>query len=289
LRWLNNGKFSIVGLAPGQYKLRFADYFSGYCTTYNGGASSLAAAPAISVTEGNDTAGVNVTITKGGGKISSTVTFREIPQKHWSFSVIELWQQMPDGSSWESLREYLSGPLSGPSDTILFQGLLPGTYRISARIGADDINRASIYDNTYYYGGTSFDTAADIVIDGTETEIADFNLADGSISFEDNIQSAIVTPAQKSYIYDGTPKIPDVTVVFNGKTLTRDTDYTVSYASNKTIGKANVTITGVDNYAGSKAASFKIVPKQVKVKKVSVGKKLVKVTWSKAKTSKKVK
>jgi hypothetical protein len=121
----------------------------------------------------------------------------------------------------------------------------------------------------------------------TGTATAQFTITKPEAVITD-IAGASIALAKTSYAYDGKAKTPAVTVTLNGKTLTQGTDYTALYASNKTIGKANVTITGVGNYAGAKAASFKIVPKQVKVKKVTVGKKLVKVTWNKADAKQKI-
>ena len=48
-----------------------------------------------------------------------------------------------------------------------------------------------------------------------------------------------------SYVYDGTAKEPEVLVVYDGQTLTKDTDYTVAYSDNKNAGSAEVTITGI--------------------------------------------
>ncbi len=43
-----------------------------------------------------------------------------------------------------------------------------------------------------------------------------------------------------------------------GSTLTKDTDYTVTYTDNKAIGTATVTVKGINGYFGSKSATFKI-------------------------------
>lgn len=47
--------------------------------------------------------------------------------------------------------------------------------------------------------------------------------------------------------YTGTEQKPAVSVEMDGKTLTQDTDYTVSYANNTNAGTATITITGKDN------------------------------------------
>lgn len=58
--------------------------------------------------------------------------------------------------------------------------------------------------------------------------------------------SATLNPT--TYIYDGTAKEPEVLVVYDGQTLTKDTDYTVAYSDNKNAGSAEVTITGIGVY-----------------------------------------
>ena len=62
--------------------------------------------------------------------------------------------------------------------------------------------------------------------------------------------------------YTGKAIKPDVTIKDGDKTLTKDTDYTLSYKNNKNIGIATVTITGKGSYTGTKTVTFKIVPKK---------------------------
>jgi hypothetical protein len=65
------------------------------------------------------------------------------------------------------------------------------------------------------------------------------------------------TPAG-GYTYDGSEKKPGITVRLASKTLTENTDYTVSYSNNTNAGTATVTITGTGNLTGSKKETFKI-------------------------------
>lgn len=58
--------------------------------------------------------------------------------------------------------------------------------------------------------------------------------------------------------YDNTPKTPTVTVTDGGNALTLGTHYTVSYSNNTNAGTANVTITGIGNYTGSRIEHFTI-------------------------------
>jgi hypothetical protein len=58
--------------------------------------------------------------------------------------------------------------------------------------------------------------------------------------------------------YDGTPKTPAVTVTNGTIPLVLGTDYNVTYSNNTNAGTANVTITGMGNYTGSRIEHFNI-------------------------------
>ena len=73
-----------------------------------------------------------------------------------------------------------------------------------------------------------------------------------------SISKANVTLSTSTYAYDGKAKTPSVTVKVNGKTLKKDTDYTVSYSNNTKVGTAKVTITGKGNYTGSVSKTYSI-------------------------------
>lgn len=68
--------------------------------------------------------------------------------------------------------------------------------------------------------------------------------------------SATLNPT--TYTYDGTAKEPEVLVVYDGQTLTKDTDYTVAYSDNKNAGNAEVTITGIGVYHEAAHLQFTI-------------------------------
>lgn len=63
-----------------------------------------------------------------------------------------------------------------------------------------------------------------------------------------------------SYTYNGTEHKPTVTVKMGETTLTKDTDYTVSYSNNTDAGAAAVTVTGKGDYTGSQTVEFTINP-----------------------------
>lgn len=75
------------------------------------------------------------------------------------------------------------------------------------------------------------------------------------------ISNCTITLSQTKYDADGTEKKPAVTVKDGTKTLVNGTDYTVTYANNKTAGQASVTITGKGAYGGTKTEYFTITGK----------------------------
>ena len=71
-----------------------------------------------------------------------------------------------------------------------------------------------------------------------------------------NLSDSVVTLSNSNYIYDGSAKVPSITVKYDDKTLTKDTDYTVSYANNTNAGVATVTVTGKGSYTGTIIKKF---------------------------------
>jgi hypothetical protein len=88
--------------------------------------------------------------------------------------------------------------------------------------------------------------------------------------------------------YTGKQIKPAVKVTYNGKALVSDTDYTVTYGANKSIGNGTISISGKGDYTGTKAVAFKIVPKKNSIKKVVAGKKSAKVFLRKASAAQRV-
>ncbi|MBQ8397007.1 MAG: S-layer homology domain-containing protein [Clostridia bacterium] len=73
-----------------------------------------------------------------------------------------------------------------------------------------------------------------------------------------DLSGAIVTLSAHVFNYDGNAQTPAVTVVLDGKQLTANADYTVSYADNIRVGTASVTVSGIGCYMGGVGASFVI-------------------------------
>ena len=71
-----------------------------------------------------------------------------------------------------------------------------------------------------------------------------------------------------------------ITVKYNGKTLKKGTDYTVSYSSNKSIGTATVKIAGKGSYTGTITKTFKINPAKQEIQKLTAKSKAFFVDWA---------
>lgn len=93
------------------------------------------------------------------------------------------------------------------------------------------------------YNGTIKDTSNVVMV---RSNNAKENIANCSIS------------SISSKNYTGSAITPDFTVAYNGVSLTKGTDYTVTYSNNVNVGTATITITGKGKYEGSKTISFRI-------------------------------
>ncbi len=75
-----------------------------------------------------------------------------------------------------------------------------------------------------------------------------------------------VTIPQKTYVYDGKPKTPKVTVTSgDNDALKEGTDYRVTYSNNTKVGTADITIKGLKNYKGTLHQTFTIVKSLKKI------------------------
>lgn len=78
-----------------------------------------------------------------------------------------------------------------------------------------------------------------------------------------SISSGNITGIDVSYEYTGGKIKPVPTVQVSGKTLKKNSDYTVSYKNNVNVGTATMVVKGIGNYAGSVTKTFKITVKDI--------------------------
>ena len=105
----------------------------------------------------------------------------------------------------------------------------------------------------------------------------------GSISktfkIKNNFKKATISGiSNKSYT--GKNITQSITVKYNGKTLKKGTDYTVSYSSSKSIGTATVKIAGKGSYTGTITKTFKINPAKQEIQKLTAKSKAFFVDWA---------
>lgn len=82
--------------------------------------------------------------------------------------------------------------------------------------------------------------------------------------------------------YTGNAKEPKPVVRLFGNKLKAGVDYTVTYANNKNVGKAVVTVTGKGNFNGKRKITFNIVPKKTAISKLTTpAAGQITVTWKK--------
>ncbi len=79
------------------------------------------------------------------------------------------------------------------------------------------------------------------------------------IDFESNCEINGIT----NKTYKGSAITQNISVVYNGRTLKKGTDYSVSYKNNVNAGTATVTITGKRNFTGAVSKTFKIYKKDL--------------------------
>ncbi len=98
-------------------------------------------------------------------------------------------------------------------------------------------------------------------------------------SIKNNFKKATISGiSNKSYT--GKNITQSITVKYNGKTLKKGTDYTVSYSSNKNIGTATVKIAGKGSYTGTITKTFKINPAKQEIQKLTAESKAFFVDWA---------
>jgi hypothetical protein len=84
--------------------------------------------------------------------------------------------------------------------------------------------------------------------------------------------------------YTGNAITQSITVKLGEKTLKNGTDYKVTYKNNKSVGKATITVTGINAYSGTISKTFKINPKGTSLSSITAKSKGFTVKWKKQAT-----
>lgn len=115
---------------------------------------------------------------------------------------------------------------------------------------AVDRNGRYVLTHTTYTNGVKgkVETAV-FVVEGKEVPVSELTIDWG----------------QSSFVYDGQPKKPAITVKDGATTLTKDTHYLVEYKDNVNVGAAKAIVKGLDPYVGEVMNEFTIAPATVTV------------------------
>lgn len=150
------------------------------------------------------------------------------------------------------------------ADFLLSAKVEKHAHNLNKSIDPAEIIGSDYYSGDYYY----------------ECKTCDY-ISNGTISAVKTI-----TLSASKYSYDGKAKTPSVTIkTKDGRTLKKDTDYTLSYSSGrKNVGKYTVKITFKGMYKGTKNLTYNINPKGTSMSKVTAAKKGFKAVWKKQAT-----
>ena len=163
----------------------------------------------------------------------------------------------------------------------------------------------TLSETSFVYDGTYKKPAATVTLDGKVLQAG----KDYTISYRNNLNVGVATviatgmgdytgytsknftitkramaggtvSVASSVSFTGSNITPSVTVKAAGRTLTRGTDYTVSYSNNKNVGTASVYVYGKGNYSGTLSAKFDIVPAKQQIQKLETRYKGFYIDWA---------
>ena len=144
--------------------------------------------------------------------------------------------------------------ISGVPETVEYTGsaIVP---EVTVKFGDTVLTKDTDYTVTYQ-NNTEPGTATITV-----TGIGNFGeSANKTFKIKAELESGMVALEFESAEHTGSEIKPGVTVTFNGNTLTKGTDYDVTYSNNIDAGNATVTIKGKGYYTGTIEKTFTITP-----------------------------
>lgn len=97
---------------------------------------------------------------------------------------------------------------------------------------------------------------------------------------------ATIKASKEKAVYTGKAIKPSVSVKYKGIQLRENVDYKVTYKNNKKVGKATISITGINGFKDSTEINFNIVPKKVTIKSKKATKKKITIKFKKVKGAK---
>ncbi|WP_303857788.1 GH25 family lysozyme [Aminicella lysinilytica] len=134
---------------------------------------------------------------------------------------------------------------------------------VTVKDGDTVLTKGTDYVTMYFHnvkGGTAYIIVRGIGKYSNET-LKTFTIATKPINSTTTTVSSISNRS-----YTGSTINPSPTVKYNGTTLKKNTNYTLSYSSNKNVGTATVKIKGKGLYLGTVTKTFKIVKSKPTIK-----------------------
>jgi hypothetical protein len=120
------------------------------------------------------------------------------------------------------------------------------------------------YDYTLTYSDNTDPGTAKVTVTGMDryksSTSVNFTIAASDVELKDISDATVSIPA---CTYNGSAQEPAMSVVYDGTTLTKGTDYTVTYSDNTNAGTATAVINGIGKYNGSKTKTFTINKKSL--------------------------
>lgn len=101
---------------------------------------------------------------------------------------------------------------------------------------------------------------------GTLSDVVTMEIKSLDVDKKDEKDNNVLTyDWTKSMYWTGEPLEPEVMISYKGNYLVEDTDYTLEYSNNKDVGTGKITVTGKDNYSGTKVLDFEIKPNEFSI------------------------
>jgi uncharacterized repeat protein (TIGR02543 family) len=146
------------------------------------------------------------------------------------------------------------------SATVVLSGLSQ-TYDGSARtVTATTAPTGLVVIVTYDGVGIAPTNVGTYAVTGTIVSASYVGITNGTLFVSEKSVSGLTIAAVGPLTYDGSALTPEPQVNDGAAVLTKDADYTLSYADNTDAGAATVTVTGIGNYAGTQDKNFTISP-----------------------------
>ena len=132
------------------------------------------------------------------------------------------------------------------------------TPEASVTYGNKTLTKDTDYSLTYYSNLNAGQAKCRITGKGNYSGYTDvaFTISPKSVS-------SLSFSAIDAQYYTGSAITPEVVIQNDSVTLVKNTDYTLSYASNTSVGKATVTVTGKGNYKGTQSLTFSILQRNI--------------------------